>query len=263
MDPHKLAKIKKAVKNNFEESPDAYLAFEEKHGFFENLNSRLVSLMGVASGSRILDIGCGSGASSKQMLEHIPDSYVVGVDNSPSMLKAARLKYGDSNRLFFIEGDAAELSHIKSGLFDAVVYSASIFLIPDYKESLRQAKDLLNRDGVVGLTFMDGVYDDEGQNFLALADQQVNEGISLNKAVNLQELLAFFKDMFSRVRTQEENFQLSPATLAEFFSVPAMSAGLFPKFPYSERKLKVARIFSFAQDRKLLFRWILIAGEKV
>jgi len=262
MDEKKLAKIKNAIKTHFEDSPDLYVTFEEKYGFFKELNARLASFMEVKPGSRILDIGCGAGASSKQMLDHIPGSSVVGIDNSPSMLQAARLRYGESPCLTFLEGDAASLANLVCGSFDAVVYSASIFLIPDYQESLRQARELLNQDGVLGVTFMDGVYNAEGQNVLALADQSLGEGISLKKAVVLDELLAFFQGLFRNVRSKVENFELSKDALKEFYSVPAMSAGLFPKFPYPERLAKVERIFSHAPREGLYFRWVLIAGRK-
>ncbi|MGB9617602.1 MAG: class I SAM-dependent methyltransferase [Desulfomonilaceae bacterium] len=262
MDENKLAKIKNAIKNHFEDSPEIYVAFEEKYGFFKELNARLATFIEVKPGSRILDIGCGAGASSKQMLDHIPDSCVVGLDNSPAMLRAARLRYGESTRLSFVEGDAASLANLVCGPFDAVVYSASIFLIPDYQQSLRQASELLNRDGVLGVTFMDGVYDAKGQNFLAIADQSLGEGISLKKAVTLDELLAFFQKLFRNVRSKVENFELSRDALKEFYSVPAMSAGLFPKFPYPERLVKVQRVFSHAPQERLFFRWVLIAGRK-
>jgi len=262
MDPNKLLKIKNAVKNNFEHSPGTYVKFEEKYGFFNTLNSRLVNFMDVRPGSRILDIGCGAGASTNQMLDHIPGSTVVGVDNSPAMLQEARLRYGESDRLTFLEADAAKLSNIAFGLFDAVVYSASIFLIPDYQESLRQVKALLNSDGVVGVTFMDGVYDAQGQNFLASADQLLNEGVSLKKAVELDELLSFLHEMFRNLRSRDENFELPRDALKEFYSVPAMSAGLFPKFPYPERRSKVARLFSHTPESQIFFRWKLMAGSK-
>ncbi len=262
MEEHKLARIKNAIKDHFEDSPEAYVAFEEKYGFFKELNARLVTFMEVKTGSRILDIGCGAGASSKQMLDHIPDCSVVGVDNSPSMLQAARRQYHESTRLSFVEGDAASLSNLAVGSFDAVVYSASIFLIPDYQESLRQASKLLSHNGVVGVTFMDGVYKANGENFLALADRSLGLEISLKKAVILDELLTFFRELFCNVRYKMENFQLSRDALKEFYRVPAMSAGLFPKFPYPERVAKVERVFSHAPEEGLFFRWFLIAGKK-
>lgn len=262
MEASKLLKIKNAIRNHFEESPETYAAFEEKYGFFEKLNSRLVSFMQVKPGSRILDVGCGTGASSKQMLDHIPDSSVVGVDNSPSMLEAARLRYCESGRLTFIEGDAAALSNVASGLFDAVVYSASIFLIPDYQESLRQAKELLKPHGKLGLTFMDGVYDPHGRNFLAYADQMLNEGISLKKAVKFDELISFLRELLINVQSRTENFELSREALSGFFSVPAMSAGLFPKCSYSERRAKIHRIFLQTPETGVSFRWILVMGHK-
>lgn len=73
MDEKKIHKIKDAVKRNFEQSPDKYSIFENKYGFFSILNSNLVDRMKILSNARILDIGCGTGASARQILQTIPD----------------------------------------------------------------------------------------------------------------------------------------------------------------------------------------------
>jgi ubiquinone/menaquinone biosynthesis C-methylase UbiE len=262
MDGVKITKIKEAVKSNFEQSPVHYQAFEARSGFFRRLNEILVSGMNPPAGADILDVGCGTGASSLQLIEGLPKCRVWGLDNSPAMLAMARSVIGESERLRFVQGDAAKLAEYFSFQFDAIIYSASIFLVPDFRESLRQARDLLKQHGRVGLTFLDGLYDSNGNNLLEIADREAKEGVILRKVVNLAEFQGVFAEIFPMRNSRQEDFQLAEDLLRGFFSVPAMSAGLFPGIEYSTRVSKVAHLFDHLPKGEVLFRWILMVGER-
>jgi ubiquinone/menaquinone biosynthesis C-methylase UbiE len=257
----KITRIKNAVKGNFDESSDIYQTFENKYGFFRRLNEKLLSKMNIPQGARILDVGCGTGVSSAHLLDAVPKCQVFGLDNSKAMLETARACIGESDRLRFIHGDAADLSSCFDIKFHAIIYSASIFLIPDYEVSLLQARDLLEAGGSVGLTFMDGLYTVDGKLALALADKEAGEDVSLRKPVDIASFHDFFRKTFSRERSWKEDMRLPIEELREFYSVPAMSAGLFPKIPYTERVEKVARLFDHLPNTVSFFRWVFMIGE--
>lgn len=261
MDEKKISKIKTAVQTNFNLSPSHYQAFEDTYGFFRTLNTALLREMHLPDGANILDVGCGTGASSLQILEAIPDSKVWGLDNSQAMLAVARERAGSSDRVSFVEGDAARISEYFDQPFDAIVYSASIFLIPDYRESLRHARCLLRKNGLLGLTFMEGLFDGSGNNLFALADKTAKEGVSLRKPVDSTEFQVFFSEIFPQNRIWLEDFRLQEDLLKGFFSVPAMSAGLFPGVTYEERLLKIERLFEHVPKAEILFRWAVMVGE--
>lgn len=261
MERDKCSRIKAAVKTNFDRSPSQYQAFEKQHGFFRQLNEILLRPMQLPRGARILDVGCGTGASSLQILEAVPDSRVWGLDISAPMLEQARASIGNSDRVTFVQGDAARLFEYFDFLFHAVVYSASVFLIPDYRESLGNARNLLEAHGSVGLTFMEGLYDVAGNHLLALAEAEAREGLSLNKPVKLHEFTSFFAEIFPQNQCWNEDFKLPEEVLRSFFSIPAMSAGLFPKVEYPERVRKVGRLFDHVPTTKALFRWTLMIGR--
>ena len=86
----KVVKIKEAVRNNFEQSPDYYQSFEDRFGFFGRLNQKLMAGMNFGPEPLILDIGCGTGASCGQIMEALPAAHVWGLDISPAMLKTAQ-----------------------------------------------------------------------------------------------------------------------------------------------------------------------------
>ncbi len=218
--------------------------------------------MNLAGRADVLDVGCGAGASSAQILDACPDCRVWGLDISSAMLDAARTKYPEGDNLRFIEGDAANLTAYFDFSFDAIVYSASIFLIPDFQESLRQAVGMLKDRGRLGLTFMDGLYDQDGNNLFQLADEQAKERVSHKKPVNWSEFESFFAGIIPEHTSWNEDFRLEEHVLREFFSVPAMSAGLFPGVPFAERVRKAGRLFDLMPRTERIFRWRLMIGEK-
>jgi ubiquinone/menaquinone biosynthesis C-methylase UbiE len=80
--------------------------------------ARLVDLMGLPAGSRILDIPCGQGRHAHLLAEAGFD--VDGLDYSPELLARAR-KRGTGSRLRYTRGDMRSLPSGWEGRFDAVV----------------------------------------------------------------------------------------------------------------------------------------------
>ena len=72
---------------------------------------------GVGPGSRVLEIGAGTGMVARAVASGT-GAEVVGVDRSPSMLAVARLRNGG---VTYIQGDAVQLGRVVGGKFDAVV----------------------------------------------------------------------------------------------------------------------------------------------
>jgi ubiquinone/menaquinone biosynthesis C-methylase UbiE len=261
MDDAKARRIKDAVKRNFDEGADLYDAFEARYGFFGALSEALVSKLGLADHARILDVGCGSGAATAAVARAAPLSRVWGIDISPEMIARAQANMGESDRITFVTGDASELTRHFDFLFDAVLYTASIFLIPDYLASLRQAHALLKPGGAVALSFMDGVYDQADRNSLIVADETARVGMSRKRPVSLDAFLEDFALVFPERETWVENYVLPLDTIAAFFSVPPMSAGLFPGLPYEDRVERVRQLFS-TMTGVHRFRWRFIVGQK-
>jgi SAM-dependent methyltransferase len=79
--------------------------------FVAELGGAALDLLDAQLGERILDIGCGDGTLTKKILER--GATVLGIDNSPEMIAAARAKGVDALLLpaedmqFFAEFDAA------------------------------------------------------------------------------------------------------------------------------------------------------------
>ena len=77
-----------------------------------------------ANGQNVLDLGCGSGIQSKQLIDE--GLKVVGLDISPKMVAEARKRVP---RAKFVVGDMAKLP-FKKDSFDGVYARASLLHIP-------------------------------------------------------------------------------------------------------------------------------------
>jgi len=232
-------RFKAAVEKNFDESADAYDRFEERHHLFETLTRRQLELIEPSRPERILDVGCGTGISTlalhQAMAGRSPNIYAI--DISERMLLRARERCKSLPGVYFIRGDAENLSAYFNDSFDAIFYTASIFLLPAFDDSLRQASQLLVPDGVLSISYYAGLFNEKGKDAVrkAFPDQKYQYG-----AVPIGELVSCLQTLpGTRTTRVDFRFEVSLEFLFDFLSIPAQSAGLFPKIPYLERIPKV------------------------
>lgn len=111
------------------------------------LRQRAVAALDLRPGDRVLDIGCGNGASLPLLRRAVgPAGVVVGVDYVPEMLERARRNARLANA-HLLRADAAQLP--LRGEFDAALFCLSYFVIPDSLAALAQVWALLRPGGRV------------------------------------------------------------------------------------------------------------------
>lgn len=227
-------KFKLSVERNFDQSVHIYDAFEEKHHLFEGLTRRLCELVAPATPARILDVGCGTGISTKVLAETFPYSPVVyAIDISERMLAKARERCAGRPGIYIVRADAERLAECFNEAFDAVFYTASIFLIPNFRASLDQACRLVLPGGIVAMSFYAGLFDEAGNDAVAAALPGTKYQYGAVRLPELKGFLGARKDF--TMREVEYRFEADREFLFDFLSIPAQSAGLFPRIPYIER----------------------------
>ena len=97
-------------------------AYARNGRFVANLASAVVDLLAPQPGERILDIGCGDGALTEQLVA--AGARVLGIDNSAPMLEAARQRGLDVE-----QHNAAALPFDQQ--FDAVFSNAALHWLPE------------------------------------------------------------------------------------------------------------------------------------
>lgn len=108
-----------------------YQAFVRDHDVYRWLNTTLVERASLQGRRRVLDLGCGTGATTRTALGVIAvDGEVVGVDGSPEMVEVARSTTVDP-RASFVVAAANALELAVQGPFDAAVSNAAFWQFPN------------------------------------------------------------------------------------------------------------------------------------
>ena len=104
--------------------PDDYLELMSELPAYEELQDRVASLTEGLSVARILELGTGTGETSRRVLAHHPDAGLVGVDESAEMMAVARkVLPAESIESFIVQGIEDPLPE---GPFDLVISALTI-----------------------------------------------------------------------------------------------------------------------------------------
>jgi ubiquinone/menaquinone biosynthesis C-methylase UbiE len=229
-------RFKEAVERNFDQSVAAYDLFEEKHHLFESLTKRQLELIAPSRPNRILDVGCGTGVSALALYNSLsPEGSprIFAIDISEAMLLKAKERCRDIPGVYFVRGDAENLESFFHEGFDGIFFAASIFHLPRFRDTIRQACSLLVPDGVLSISYYAGLFTEDGEDAIAKAcpDLRYHYG-----AIPFPELATCFNSLPDfRTTWVDFHFEANREFLFDFLSIPAQSAVLFPKIPYLDR----------------------------
>lgn len=112
------------------------------------VSERIIRGLGIKPGSRVLDVGCGTGLIIPWLLEAVGSGgHVTALDIAERMLAIAREKHGRSN-LEFIHADIADTPFLE-GSFDEVVCHNCFPHVADKRRAAREMFRILKPGGRV------------------------------------------------------------------------------------------------------------------
>lgn len=114
-------------------------------GYHEHLrmSARRMGLPKHGAGLKLLDLGCGTGASTAALLDAAPEAEITAVDASAEMLAVARRKTWPS-RVRFVHGNVDELDRVRvTGPYDGIMAAYLLRNLPDRNAALRSFHALL------------------------------------------------------------------------------------------------------------------------
>jgi trans-aconitate 2-methyltransferase len=93
--------------------------------------AQILDRLPLAGDETVLDLGCGTGRVTEQLLERLgPDAHVIGVDGSAAMVAEAARRLGDDRRAAFVHQDLVALQIEPPA--DAAISSATFHWIADH-----------------------------------------------------------------------------------------------------------------------------------
>jgi ubiquinone/menaquinone biosynthesis C-methylase UbiE len=149
-DPLKQAKAKAAA--TYDAAADHF--DDEPLSFWEQIGRRTVARLRFPDGARVLDVGCGTGASALPAAQAVgPQGSVLGVDLAARLLERARRK-ATARGLTNVEFRLADMTALgyPDGHFDAVVSVFSIFFVPDMEGLVRELWRMVGPGGKLAVT---------------------------------------------------------------------------------------------------------------
>lgn len=256
-------RFKLAVERNFDQSASIYDKFEKKHRLFGTLTEKLCEMNAPFAPKRILDVGCGTGISTLCIYKSLKNPPIIyAIDISEAMLIKARERLKGKQGIYFVRGDAEKLSQYFHEAFDAVFYTASIFLLPNFRESIDQACRLILPGGVLAISYYDGLFNTKGRDAVSRIFPELKYQYGTVPYDDLMKCLAAKKG-FKTVHF-DYRFEITNEYLFDFLSIPAQSAGIFPKAPYIERIPMVRDLCDKLTEkvRPLFMGWKFVVSRK-
>jgi SAM-dependent methyltransferase len=134
---------------SFAVTADAYDRFMGKYSVL--LGPQIADYAGVRSGQRVIDVGCGPGALTGELVERVGASNVFAIDPSESFVTAARWRFpGVDLRLA-----AAEHIPFPDNAFDAALAQLVVHFMSDAVAGLREMARVVRKDGAVAASVWD------------------------------------------------------------------------------------------------------------
>lgn len=114
-------------------------------------------------GMKMLDIGCGGGATLKRLLKRSPDSMVCGIDISEeSVAKARKVNSKLLNKQVFVQAGSAEILPWEDNTFDMVTAVETVYFWPNIEKCFTEVERVLKPGGqfaiIVEVTSKDSVW---------------------------------------------------------------------------------------------------------
>lgn len=127
-------------------------AYDRLMGVYSvQLASQLADVAGVHSGQRALDVGCGTGALTAELVVRLGPDAVAAVDPSASFVAASRERHPGVD----VRQSAAEALPFPAASFDAALAQLVVHFMADPVAGLREMARVTSRDGVVAACVWD------------------------------------------------------------------------------------------------------------
>jgi SAM-dependent methyltransferase len=245
------------------ENAAAYARFCRSHGVRQRAAEDLASFAWVRHETRLADLGCGTGVSTRVLARFAPSARVVGVDPATAMLAAAR-RHTRSNRVSYVAGDSSALPSLaREQPFEVVTCVSALWLSDDLDETLGHVFRALAPGGRLAFSLpaelvgdVDHLLEEDAAHFFAtLAAARRDEGLPDPLPVQPRTPLtvegwerALRTAGFSEVESQVRAYLMAADEALAHLAIPAVADSYLPGATPAQVKRVLARVGAVCCD---------------
>jgi ubiquinone/menaquinone biosynthesis C-methylase UbiE len=116
--------------------------------------SSLLRWSNITTATKVLDIGCGKGTTTKYIAKHFFHANITGLDIDEQQIQLASHLY-PLPRIHYVLGNASKL-HYKNETFDIIVAVMSFHHITNYDKAITETYRVLQKGGTLIIKEMQG-----------------------------------------------------------------------------------------------------------
>jgi len=234
---------------NYSKAYDEYCKLQEN--YYSQSAKVLVGLMDFGKSSKIIDLACGTGALSTELLKDYPDAQIFAIDLARDVLSYYENNFKSLIGKGQVEvacGNAEEIHKLTTSKVDTIFVTSAMWDV-DIDELLKNANKVLNKEGVI-LFNLPSVILGEKKGFIFFIEDYFRKAMGTNmlyKRIDLDKLMEMLeKRGFELVSSKEYCFKMSRENVEKFFDLLKYRYPFifFPEeLSYKEKLQKCTEIF--------------------
>ncbi len=206
----------------------------------------------LTNSSRVIDMACGTGVLSAQLLKKYPKINIFAIDLSEEMLVyyqknfSNQIKKGQINVLY---GNAEKINEYTNEKYDAIFISSALWDL-EIEITLKNIFKILKKNGLVIFNLPALVVGQE-KGFIFFIEHFFRQALN-SKMIYRRIKLDYFKKLFKKynfqfIKLKKYSFKMSKQNVVQFFNLLRYRYPfiLFPKeVPYDQKLKKCTEIFN-------------------
>lgn len=222
-----------------------------RNNYYELSSFKIIDELNLSNSSKVIDLCCGTGALSRELLKKYPDMNILAVDLSKEMLLYYKRNFKENilnGQIKVINENAEDIDKYTSEKFDAIIISSALWDL-EIEKTLKSLLKTLKKDGKIIFNLPALVIEKE-KGFIFFIEQFFKK--TLNSNIMYRRIkIDYLKKLFERydyklLMTKEYSFNMPKENISEFFNLLKYRYPfiLFPKeMPYEEKLKRCEEIF--------------------
>lgn len=250
-----------------------YEYYATKYPMYKKTSKFLVKIANIKKGMIIVDLACGTGITTREILKKLGTSgKVIGIDSSKEMLNVAKKKNKQKNVSFF-QSKAEKINKIIKEKVDLVLCN-SAFWQTNMNKTLIGIKKILKNDGKFIFNLPSQYYKftkGPKETLFSPIMQQIATNIyrlkpkkKKLKLLDFETIIKILKNnCFKIVSYKTFEFKKTAKDVYEFLKIPIMTEKTFLSLKYSEKMKILDRAYKEVdKSRKFVRKWMYFVAKK-